>query len=83
MPCIDEADLHAIPELDHLMIVHPAEMLQHIRRIRKIIDRLHLRQSRTTPLPVLPLALLHLDMRRIPQHDLRQRLRRLRRQHNF
>ena len=81
MPRIDETHLHAIPKLDHLMIVHSTEVLQRICRIRKIIDRLYLRQTRTTPLPVLPLTLLHLDMRRIPQHDLRQRLRRLRRQH--
>ena len=81
MTRIDKTYPDTIPELDHLMIVHPAEVLQHIRRIREIIDRLHLRQTRTTPLPVLPLTLLHLDMRRIPQHDLGQRLRRLRRQH--
>ena len=72
MPGVNEANLHAVSQLNFMVIGNTFEMLQYIVGIVQIIGRKNLWQPGSLSLPVLPFRLLHLNVCTVPQHDLRQ-----------
>ena len=72
MPDVRETDLDPFCDLNYGIVIEWFEMLDDILRVLNGIERLHLWQSGTLGLPVLPFCLHFLNVCAVTKHDLAQ-----------